>query len=786
MLQAKLLGTPLLRIEEQTLALSGKTLALVAYLAVVQQAVPRSQLAELLWGPEGGVNLRQALYALRKQPGAAWWLQDGSEVAVLAHSDLALLQQAWHSQDWMRVLQLSQSPLLQGLEDWVPASYRDWLEIERRRLEDWRREALWSLAQEPNHSNSPAAIAWLQELLELDPYSENAHRKLIEIYLKQGDRAAAQAQYERCRQALWRELGLEPSAQTQALLNQVAPPLLATLSSQQLRLLRAVAVLQHPDAEVLAQMLELAVFEVLEGLETLEGAGLLQQGLLTLEKRQEVLQSTPRNVLELLNRRAALSLDGATPQVLAQHWLYSGQPDKAVPFLLQSAQQALQQNRIAEASLAYMQTLWAPAKPKQQVQALLGLEGLAARQGLREWRWFLLNKLEQQVWELQDDNIAFEVSSRQAAERMQSGVPQEALQHAQKAQDIARRLGQLDLQEQAQLLLGGAMLALGQHQAAHQALSQVAQSNNPAVRLRAQANLGIIAGTLGQYEQAVAHHERSLTLARQLGQTALVGATLNNLAGSLERLARYPEATQLFREAYFLHKQAADKRLQGMALLNLSHLHLLQGHYGPAWNTLQEALEDVEALNYAQLEGGLWAARGLLLGQLGQVSEAQAAYSKALGIHQKSSNQRALGMAQFNQALMLGEWEQAQNAIAALRQSNNQDLADKSELELALWQPQASATWLSALVQRFEGSPNPHQAWIATLIAWRIKPAASLEQRLRYGLQHYRFAEAPLAWFWLGQTEQYQQSLLEQAEGLPKNLRAHFEQHPRYGFLTGH
>jgi predicted ATPase len=57
--------------------------------------------------------------------------------------------------------------------------------------------------------------------LELDPWREEAHRQVMRVLAANGDRSAALAQYETCRRILAKELGVEPSAETQKLYEQI-------------------------------------------------------------------------------------------------------------------------------------------------------------------------------------------------------------------------------------------------------------------------------------------------------------------------------------------------------------------------------------------------------------------------------------------------------------------------------------------------------------------------------------------------------------------------------------
>ncbi len=57
-------------------------------LAVEERAVPRVELAELLWGRPRAPNLRQELHRLGVVPGADRWLSVGAEVRIDVTSDL--------------------------------------------------------------------------------------------------------------------------------------------------------------------------------------------------------------------------------------------------------------------------------------------------------------------------------------------------------------------------------------------------------------------------------------------------------------------------------------------------------------------------------------------------------------------------------------------------------------------------------------------------------------------------------------------------------------------------
>ena len=93
-----------------------------------------------------------------------------------------------------------------GLRD-APA-FEDW---QRGEADALRRELATVLAQQVEATGD---LALARRWLELDPLHEPAHRALIRLYARSGDRAAALGQYRECVRTLSRELGVPPLAET--------------------------------------------------------------------------------------------------------------------------------------------------------------------------------------------------------------------------------------------------------------------------------------------------------------------------------------------------------------------------------------------------------------------------------------------------------------------------------------------------------------------------------------------------------------------------------------------
>ena len=101
----------------------------------------------------------------------------------------------------------------------LPRHDAEWAATIRQELEAIRNEALELAARAHAKARDPrAAKAAAERLVRVEPYSETAHRLLIEVLGQAGDRVGARRAYEQCRMLLHEELGLEPSEETEAML----------------------------------------------------------------------------------------------------------------------------------------------------------------------------------------------------------------------------------------------------------------------------------------------------------------------------------------------------------------------------------------------------------------------------------------------------------------------------------------------------------------------------------------------------------------------------------------
>ncbi|MBB6018292.1 ATP-binding protein [Deinococcus radiopugnans] len=240
----RVLGPPALsQPDGAAVRLEGPGLALVTYLALEGPA-PRSRVASLLWPdtPEAAArnNLVHLIRRVNRLAGETLLIADdrvrlSPRVAVDA---AALLGAGAGDPD-------APGPLLEGVDFDDRPDLADWLLVWRERLDHRQTETLTGRAtQQEDAGDLTGALATAQRLLDLNPVSEDAHRRLIRLHYLAGDRPAALRAYRRCVEVLRREIGVDPLPETVQLARAVERAELSPPAARRRRL--PVAMLRPP------------------------------------------------------------------------------------------------------------------------------------------------------------------------------------------------------------------------------------------------------------------------------------------------------------------------------------------------------------------------------------------------------------------------------------------------------------------------------------------------------------------------------------------------------------
>ena len=230
---------------------SYKVLALLCHLALQNKPVLRTVLADLFWpmleADKAGAELRRALNNLGTLlPGCLQADKLNVTISTCCNNDLgrgcdddngdtgnathvyfdvahakALFAQDT-AQSLMKAVVMSRGDLMAGFTLADCPDFEAWLTAER---EQWRQQVaraypmlIDQLIHQRQHTR---AVEFAQQAVALDPWREDAHRKLMLLLARTGQRSAGLEQYQKCRAILKAELGIEPDAETTALYERI-------------------------------------------------------------------------------------------------------------------------------------------------------------------------------------------------------------------------------------------------------------------------------------------------------------------------------------------------------------------------------------------------------------------------------------------------------------------------------------------------------------------------------------------------------------------------------------
>lgn len=215
----------------------------LAYLVAHRRPVPRDELAEAIWGdtpPDGWerhlASIVSKLKALLARVGVTggqvlvatlgvYELRLPADVEVDLDAAPAALEDAeaaLRAGQPERALSAADTAANLARRPLLPGEQAPWLDRARAKL---RRTLVHALEIEIDllrqRGDLHEAVRLAEEAIDLEPFRESLHTHLMRVHLAAGNRAEGLRAYEQCRQLLARELGVDPSAETQAAYQQL-------------------------------------------------------------------------------------------------------------------------------------------------------------------------------------------------------------------------------------------------------------------------------------------------------------------------------------------------------------------------------------------------------------------------------------------------------------------------------------------------------------------------------------------------------------------------------------
>jgi adenylate cyclase len=218
--------------EIQSVLSQPRRVALLAYLAAARPRGyhRRDTLFALFW-PDSDTGrarnaLNQAIHRLRQSLGEGVLISRGDEEIGLNPEvfwcDAAAFEEALGGGDCEAALDLYRGDLLPGFFISDAWEFEAWLDRERARLRTRACEGASALAtREEASGRLHEAAGWTRRALDLRPDDQAVLHRLLRLLDRLSDRPAALRIYEEFAERLHREYGLEPAAETQALVGEI-------------------------------------------------------------------------------------------------------------------------------------------------------------------------------------------------------------------------------------------------------------------------------------------------------------------------------------------------------------------------------------------------------------------------------------------------------------------------------------------------------------------------------------------------------------------------------------
>ncbi|HEY9817764.1 MAG TPA: tetratricopeptide repeat protein [Candidatus Obscuribacterales bacterium] len=177
-------------------------------------------------------------------------------------------------------------------------------------------------------------------------------------------------------------------------------------------------------------------------------------------------------------------------------------------------------------------------------------------------------------------------------------------------------------------------------------------------------NLGNAYNSLAQYQQAIAFHQQSLEIAREIGDRNREGGSLCNLGNAYQALGQYQQAIKLYQQALDVQRSVGNRKFESNSLGGLGDAYRALGEYEQAIDFHQQSLAIRHEIGDRHGEASS-------LGNLGNAYYSLGQYEQAINFQQQSlAIQREIGD-RNGEANSLGNLGSAYNSIGQYPQAIN-------------------------------------------------------------------------------------------------------------------
>ncbi|MEH1918549.1 tetratricopeptide repeat protein [Nostoc sp.] len=197
-------------------------------------------------------------------------------------------------------------------------------------------------------------------------------------------------------------------------------------------------------------------------------------------------------------------------------------------------------------------------------------------------------------------------------------------------------------------------------------------------------NLGNAYDSLGQYPKAIDYYQKSLEIFQKTGDRSGEGTSLNNLGIAYRGLRQYPQAIDFFQKSLKIFEEIGDRRGEGNSLTGLGNIYYMLGQDQQAIEYYQQSVEIFKEIGDRSGEGNSLGNLGNVYRSLENYERAVDYYQQSLQIQTKIGNLRGQANAWFNLGLTLEKVYRESDALGAYRNAHErfQEMGLNAELLL--------------------------------------------------------------------------------------------------------
>jgi diguanylate cyclase (GGDEF)-like protein len=212
----------------------------------------------------------------------------------------------------------------------------------------------------------------------------------------------------------------------------------------------------------------------------------------------------------------------------------------------------------------------------------------------------------------------------------------DAIQAAEKCQNISEEIGERNRYAESLRIIGNAHTLLGDIEKARnfyeQALTIFKETKERRGEQEALNNIGVVYKKLGNYSRALEYYEKALQIAQDIGYKPAIGSCFANIGGVYHLLGNYHMALKYYEDSLQIDREMGDRRSEALTSSNLGVVYEKLGKSQNALDYHEASLRMKREIGDKRGEAISLSNTSLIHIKLGQYEKAVTYFENALEI----------------------------------------------------------------------------------------------------------------------------------------------------------